>query len=153
MTHITGILVIFLLAFSAPSLADVRIHAKSSKTNADLIINPANGRPKDSTSSPSSVAAIDCFTIKSGHLFYKGQPTFKATEILAQSAADDTDIVVARVETLGLGNPLAFLAGHPKQVSKIVVAGFRDGRLVWQRRIAKEAYSGKWQASVSPPEA
>ena len=85
-------------------------------------------------------------------LFHKGEPSFKATEVLTQGTSDGTDIAVVRVETLGLGNPFAFLAGHPKQVSKIVVVGFRNGRVAWQHRIAKEAYSGEWQASITSPE-
>ena len=153
MKVITGILAIFLLTLSASSLAEVRIHAWSPKSNANLILDPASGKPKGTSNSSSSVAAINRFTISGDFLSYNGQPAFKATEILAQSTVDGTDIVVVRVETLGLGNPLAFLAGHPKQVSKIVVAGFRSGRLIWQRHIAKEAYSGKWQASLSPAEA
>ena len=152
MKFIPGILATLLLVFSASSLAEVRIHAKSAKSHANLTLDPTNGKPA-SDGSPSSVAAIDYFTISDGRLSYKGQPTFKATEILAQGTANGIDIVVARTETLGLGNPLALIAGHPKQVSKIVVAGFRDGRLVWRRQIAKEAYSSQWQASISSHEA
>jgi hypothetical protein len=153
MKRIVGIWIVLLVAFSTSALSQVRIHAQSAKSNVNLRLNPANGDQEDSTTSPSPVSAIDHFTIKDGLLSYKGKSTFKATELLAQSAADGIDIAVVRVETLGLGNPLAFVAGHPKQTSTIVVAGFHNGRLVWQRRIAKEAYSGKWNASISPPEA
>ena len=152
MKPIIAVLAFLLLTCPTSSFADVRIHAHSLKNNAEVTLNPANGKLR-AASAFSSIEEIDCFTIKDGTLFYNGQPTFKATEILAQSAADGTDIVVVRVETLGLGNPLTFLAGHPKQVSKIVAAGFRNGHAVWQHRIAKEAYSGKWQASISSPEA
>ena len=152
MKYITGVCVL-LLASSASSFAEVRIHAKSSKNSAGITLNPANGKLNTSPATPSSVTAIDHFSIKGEMLFYNGQPSFKANEILAQSAADGTDIVVVRVDRLALGNPLVFIAGHPKQVSRIVVAGFRNGRVAWQHRIAKEAYSSKWQASISPPEA
>ena len=150
MKFIVSSFAIFLLAISTSSLAEVRIHAQSSKSNADLTLNPTSGELKGPSISSSFVTEIDHFSIRDGTLFDNGKPSFKASEILAQSAADGTDIVIVRVETLRLGNPLAFLAGHPKQVSKIVVAGFRDGRLIWHHLIAKEAYSGKWQASISP---
>jgi len=152
MKLIIAVCIFFLLVFPTASFADVRIHAYSSKNNADLTLNPVTGK-LTSASASSSITETDRFTLKDGVLFYNGQPTIKAIEILAQSAADGTDIVVVRIEMLGLGNPLALLAGHPKQVSKIVVAGFRNGRAVWQHRIAKEAYSGKWLASITSPEA
>ena len=153
MKSIIAVFTLLLLAAPASSFADARIQAYSLKNNADLTLNPVTGKLNRTSTYPSSITEIDQFTIKDGALFYNGQPTFKATEILAQSAADGTDIVVVRVETLGVGNPLVFLAGHPKQVSKIVAAGFRNGRMVWKHRIAKEAYSGKWQASITSPEA
>jgi len=153
MKIIIGVCAFFLLAFSAHSLAEVKIHAQSSNNNVDLTLDPANGNLKDSLKSPSSVTAIDSFVVRDGTLFHNGQPSLKVTELLAQGAADGTDIAIVRVESLALGNPLAFLAGHPKQVSKIVAAGFRGGQLVWQRRIAKEAYSGKWRASIASSEA
>ena len=152
MKHIIAAFAFFILVCPASSFADIRIHAHSFKNNADLTLDPVTGKLKTASAS-SFITEIDHFTIKEGTLFYNGQPAFKATEILAQSAADGTDVVVVRVETLGLGNPLTFLAGHPKQISKIVAAGFRNGHTVWQHRIAKEAYSGKWQASISSPEA
>ena len=159
MTQLFRTVIALLLLVPATSFADVRIHAHSLKNNVELTINQETGKLKKSPTSASSVSSTTNFTIRGGtlyrggNLFYKEQPFFKATEILTQSCADGVDIVVVRVETLRLGNPLAFIAGHPKQVANIVVAGFRDGRMLWQHNIAKEAYSTKWQASISPPEA
>jgi hypothetical protein len=152
MRTIIGICAFLLIASSAASFAQVRIQASSFKNRADLALNPSDGSLKNPITSSSFVTTTDHFTIRDGTLFHNGEPSFKAAEVLAQGASDGTDIVVVRIETLGLGNPLAFLAGHPKQVSKIVVAGFRNGRVAWQHRIAKETYSGKWQASITSGE-
>ncbi len=117
-----------------------------------MVLAPLTGKLTTSPASPSELTAINHFAISDRKLTYYGQTHLKADEILTQVAADGIDIVVFRVEKNTLGNPLAFIAGHPKQVSTIIVAGFRAGQVMWQRRIAKEAYSTQWHASITSPE-
>jgi uncharacterized protein (DUF2336 family) len=94
---------------------------------------------------------ISRFTVVNGELAVSGRELAEANEILFQCAVEGFDIAIIRDGHNSFSTPLrviSALAGHPIQVSTIKLIAVRDGKVFWERQLAREPSSYQWTATV-----
>lgn len=104
-----------------------------------------------SEASGKAVEQTTTYSVKDRRLFGGDKILVKADEILYQCHIDGRDVVVVRDEYNSFSNPMRMLvafAGHPVQVSKIMVLKIVDGKLETTTRIIRRPSSYRWRVSV-----
>jgi hypothetical protein len=99
-----------------------------------------------------ALAQITRYKIEKGRLVAGDKSLMKAQNILFQCNAGDADFVMVRQEHNSISNPLRVLsafAGHPVQVSTIVLVKIRDGQVADRRELARRASSYEWSANIA----
>lgn len=106
---------------------------------------------KSDAISGAKVERTSKYGIRHRKLVISGQALADADEILFQGEVDRDDIVVVRVEynsVLGPWKLLSAMAGHPVQVSKIVLLKIDDRLVMDEQVLAREEYSYRWSADL-----
>ncbi len=152
----TRLVVIVLLLFYTPArAADLVVALKETKTGRETFyrietdsllvrkMQPTNSQP---------LATITRYKAEKRKLIAGDKSLMKADDILFQCSAGDADFVVVRREHNSFCTPLrvlSALAGHPVQVSKIVIAKIAGGELADQSELRRKASSYFWTATIS----
>lgn len=74
-----------------------------------------------------------------------------ADDVLFQCELDGVDLVVVRVEYNSFGGPirlLAAFAGHPIQVSKVLILAISGGKILSEKEITRKDSSYVWNAKI-----
>ena len=98
-----------------------------------------------------AVQQTTIYSTKDGYLFFGDKKMVEADELLYQCRVDGYDLVVVRDEYNSFSNPMWMLfafAGHPVQVSKIVIVKIADRKLRTKTKIIRKAASYHWRVSV-----
>jgi hypothetical protein len=104
---------------------------------------------KTSAATGVALPPINDYSVTNYHLRAGKTELADAVDILAQARFHEMDIVVVRNEYNSFSNPLRLLfafAGHPVQVSEVIVFALRNHVIVGHWRIARAASSYKWEA-------
>ena len=148
--------VIFLMICAAAHAADLVVAVKETKTGRESFFRidtdslrvmkskqPATNQP---------LPKITRYKVEKERLIAGDESLMKAENILFQGSAGDADFVVVRREHNSFSNPLRVLsaiAGHPIQVSKIVIVKIAGGKIAGDRELARRASSYDWTATIS----
>jgi hypothetical protein len=104
----------------------------------------------DSTTG-SQISEIKKYSIHDRRLFCPGNVLLDADDVLFQGELDGMDFIVVREEYNSFSNPwriLRLLAGHPVQVSRIIVLVVKNGKAIVEEEIVKKPSSYDWQAKI-----
>jgi hypothetical protein len=91
------------------------------------------------------------YKVRNRKLVVDGKPLADADDILFQGEVDRDEIVVVRCEYNSFFGPwklLSAMAGHPVQVSKIVLLKIDEGVVMGEQVLAREEYSYDWRADL-----
>jgi len=91
------------------------------------------------------------YSLRDGKVYRGEKKVSSATEILYQCRIDGCDLLVVRDEHNSFSNPMRILsaaAGHPIQVSKIVIFKIVDGKLKTKAEIVRKPSSYQWKVAV-----
>jgi hypothetical protein len=142
-----------LLLVSAPAACDIGIDVFEGRRSVTTshCVNLATRSVHRSQVQPSGpdLQPIQEYEIRNHRLRKDGTQIADAVEILVQARADGMDVVVIRNEYNSFSNPLRILAavaGHPAQVSEVIVLVLREGRVVGRWRLARATSSYEWRA-------
>jgi hypothetical protein len=119
-------------------------------TSYSFDVASSNLKPLDSASGD-AVPQTTTYSVKDGQLLAGDKNLAEADELLYQCHIDGCDLVIVRDEYNSFSNPLRILsafAGHPIQVSKIVILKIVDGKVRKQLEIIRKPSSYDWTASV-----
>ena len=148
--------VIFLVLFcTATRAADLVVAVTETKTGRERFFRVESDSlsvRKIQATNGEALAKIERYKIEKGKLFAGDQSLMKAVNILFQCSAGNTDFVVVRQEHNSLCCPhrvLSAFAGHPVQVSKVVIVKIEGGTLIGRRELARRASSYEWTATIS----
>lgn len=150
------LLVIVLMLFYATAHAtDLVVAVKEAKTGREKFFRVETDSlrvRKTQTTNGQALANVTTYRIEKRKLMTGDQRLIKADDILFQGSAGDSDFVVVRQEYNSLCCPhrvLSAFAGHPVQVSKVMIVKVEGGKVAGHRKLAGRASSYDWAATVS----
>jgi hypothetical protein len=151
-----GLVIIFLMLRCAIAhAADLVVTVTEAKTGQEKFFRVETdslSTTKLQATNGEAMTKIAKYEIKKRKLIAGDRALVKADDILFQCNAGNADFVVVRQEYNSLRWPhwvLSAFAGHPIQVSRVVIVKIADGNVVGHRKLAGRASSYEWRATIS----
>lgn len=130
----------------------INLYERDTKETTTFAFNTeSSALQKIKTVDGTEIPKTNRYVIRNYKLTIDDKPITRAINILYQCQIEDADLLIIRDEFNSISNPfrlLAFVAGHPTQVSKIKVLVVKNGILKSEKEIASKASSYDWEAKA-----
>lgn len=152
MRHLTSCLLLLTWLTCHASEVQLSLFERATSTTTVFLLDTSNLKlTPTSAVQGSELPQITTYASVGGKLVSGNVKLTDADEVLFQCRLDNIDLVVVRDEYNSFGGPLRILvafAGHPIQVSKILVLAISNGQVVSEREITRKDSSYHWVAKV-----
>ncbi len=130
----------------------INLYEREAKETTKFLFNTKSSTAqKLENANGAEIPKINRYLIKNYKLTIDDKPITDAINILYQCQIEDGDLIIVRDEYNSISNPfrlLAFIAGHPTQVSKVKVLVVKNGVLKSEKELASKASSYDWEAKA-----
>lgn len=152
--HISGLVIMFFLAMEECSAGQVQLSLHEQSTASTKIYSIDTGTlavTPHSVVDGAELPQTTRYTSVNRKLVAGNVRLVAADDVLFQCELDGVDLVVVRVEYNSFGGPirlLAAVAGHPIQVSKVLILAISGGKIRAEKEITRKDSSYVWSAKV-----